>query len=99
MIGRDLKGAMLGSGPVPPKRLQDSGKKWFEENQQRLRSSVCKNAAVRSLADKADSTALIEAVAALFLTVIGHVNPFPVAVIIVRMGIKGFCKEEWQIDT
>lgn len=90
--------AVIGHSVSPSKNLipdipalVKAGRAWFDAQKDDLRTRICIED-VRRLGDSAnDDVALIVAMADLIAAITGHVSPFTVSVIILRVGLRNFC--------
>ena len=94
-IGQELVSDAI--KPISNRFLIDVAKRWVSENQQKIKTAICENQRVNDLQeqieDKEKRILLVTSIADLISGFCTGISPFTVSVIIVKEGLKQFCKE------
>jgi hypothetical protein len=94
-VGSDLEGAL--AMPLDPAALIDRGRRWFTAHVADFQTQVCRNAHVKDLVlEQGDTASIVLEIGALISRLVLPVNPVPVAVLIVRKGLRDFCAAYWE---
>ena len=95
-LGRS--GAGPSALPSDPRDLIDLGKRTFAAQCTRLRGALCSNSQVKHLATETpdDWVAIALEVVKILVALSTHIAPIPLAVLLVRKGLRNLCEVEWR---
>jgi hypothetical protein len=94
-LGSELTG--IQALPLSPKELSERGKKWFTKQYENIQTAVCSsNELKKFVTEKSEDAELVAETAKLLASLILPVNPINVAVILVKKGLRIFCKPKWS---
>jgi hypothetical protein len=84
--------------PSDPRDLIELGKKAFLTQSKRVRVAVCSNPNVRRLSNKNpdDNVAIAIEVLNVIASLCVSISPIPLAVLLVRKGLRNMCDEQWK---
>lgn len=89
----------LHGSPASKDDLIDMGRKWFIKNQDAICAKLCKNLALRKLAEGEHTPAELGLIIIeFFVQQKLNIPLIPVSALLVKSGIKSFCHEFWKND-
>jgi hypothetical protein len=98
LLGAELLGESIGFGPADFRRQVDFGRQWLRERLRMLRRTVCLDGRVQQMiiANKGDLVAECAAVLDIVSNRIDLPKTPVLAVLVVRLGLSGFCAGDVQ---
>lgn len=85
--------------PLDRRELVERGRRFFEAKRPILENAVCNSKNVKSFAEgKNEAAEIAVEVLKIISSLILPVSPVVLAVLVAKMGIKKFCRNQWQHD-